>query len=234
MKKILSILFIVLVLISTFSFIASAKDPVSLKLTSEQVYAGDETTLNLYVSANSDISGATIDINYDDKMLEFVSAKEGAILDSKANISIRNIKKDNAYVRFTYLSTSSSIISEGILMSVTFKALESASGETELTISVPHPDDFISIDAENLKYNIVNSKVKILNNIDDNESTTEITEINSENITAEITESITEVDNNKVDIDNKIIVNTVILSALVVGIILIIVGIVIIKKNKKS
>ena len=198
------------------------------------MYAGDEITLNLYVSGNSDISGATIDINYDATKLEFVSAKEGAILDSKANISIRNMKKDSNYVRFTYLSTSSSIISEGILMSVTFKALESASGETDLTISIPHSDDFISIDAEELNYETVNSKVKIIGSDDVIESTTEESLTNVESITEDNVENIIDTENNEDNNRKDIIIYIILVSALFIGIIFIIIGIIMIVKKKKS
>ena len=232
MKKIISILIAVLFVISSFSFVVFAKDPVSLSLTSEQVYAGDEITLNLYVSGNSNISGAVIDISYDKDMLEFVSAKEGAILDPKANISIRNIKNDNNYIRFTYLSTSSSIISEGILMSVTFKALESAIGETKLVISIPNPGDFITKDLENLKYNVVNSEVKILskNNVDES-TTSEIieTSTNVEERTTVITESTTIV--NDVDEDNSDF-DIVLISVICLGLLFLTIAIIFIKKKK--
>lgn len=234
MKKIISILITVLLIISSFSFVVFAIEPVTLSLTSSEVYAGDEITLNLYVSGNSDISGATIDINYDATKLEFVSAKEGAILDSKANISIRNMKKDSNYVRFTYLSTSSSIISEGILMSVTFKALESASGETDLTISIPHPDDFISIDAEELNYETVNSKVKIIGCDDVIESTTEESLTNDESITEDNVENIIDAENNEDNNRKDIIIYIILVSALFIGIIFIIIGIIMIVKKKKS
>ena len=98
MKKILSIIISVLIILLSFSIISFASDTVTLSLQNETVYAGDEFTVNLFISDNSKVSGAVIDINYDKSKLEFVSAKEGAILDTKASISIRNINNDKSYV----------------------------------------------------------------------------------------------------------------------------------------
>ncbi len=229
MKKIISVSMVILFLLSAFMFTVYGQDPVTLKLTSQQVYAGDEITLHLYVSGNSNISCAAIDINYDDKMLEFISAKEGAILDPKANISIRNQNKENSYVRFTYFSTSSSIVSEGILMSVTFKALDNVKGETELKISIPNPDDFISIDLERLPYNVVNSKIDIINDNIVESAEEEIETGTKENTT--IVEEITLSETKDQGSDNSD-VNVFLVSSLVAGIILIAIGIIVIKKKK--
>ena len=131
MKKIISVIISVLIIILSFTISCYANDSVTLSLQNETVYAGDEFTVNLFISDNSKISGAVIDINYDKSKLEFVSAKEGAILDAKANISIRNINKDNSYVRFAYMSNGSSVTSEGILFSVTFKVVEVPAGKID-------------------------------------------------------------------------------------------------------
>ncbi len=230
MKKIMSVIISFILLLSIFSFMTFAEDPVTFTITGEQVYAGDEITLHLYVSGNSNISGATVDINYDDSKLEFVSAKEGAILDPKANISIRNIKKDSSYVRFTYLSGSSSIISEGILMSVTFKTLETAYGDAELKLTIPEPGDLVDSNLTKLSYNVNNSVVTIINDsvIETDESTSEIITDNTTEVVEE--NEISEKNESEVG-DNKL--NIILVSALLIGLILVVIGNIVIKKNKK-
>ncbi len=231
MKKFLSVIISSLLLLSFFSFMSFAEDPVTFTITDEQVYAGDEITLHLYVSGNSNISGATVDINYDDSKLEFISAKEGAILDPKANISIRNINKDSSYVRFTYLSASSSIISEGILMSVTFKALESASGDAELKLTIPEPGDLVDSNLTKLSYNVNNSVVTIIND-SVVEAETSTTELITEN-TTEVVEKSEISDHIENDVVNNNL-NIILISALLIGLIFVIIGIVVFKKNEKS
>lgn len=202
MKKTLSIIISILIVLLSFSTISFATDTVTLSLQNETVYAGDEFTVNLFISDNSKVSGAVVDINYDKSKLEFVSAKEGAILDTKASISIRNINNDNSYVRFAYMANGSCITAEGILFSVTFKVLETAEGKTDLNISIPSPADFVSENIEKIPYSVHNSTITIINDIDNeitSESETEIPESTTDEITETESQITTETDNNPDD-----------------------------------
>ena len=149
----------------------SAKSTVELKVTDATVYAGEEFELKVFISDNSKLSGAVIDLEYDASKLEYVSAEKGAIIDEDAMISIKNTPNN---VRFTYLSPDSAIASEGILFSVKFKALENAEGESSVKITIPSAGDFVSENLEKLPYTVKNSTVKIINNtVVNTESTTE-------------------------------------------------------------
>ncbi len=236
MKRLISIILTFTVLLLSLSCIAFAENSAEISIQDESVYAGDEFTVNVFISDNSQLSGAVIDVNYDDEMLEFVSAKEGGILDTKANISLRHLKNDNSYVRFTYMSASSSILTKGILFSITFKVKETAKDKTELKITVPNAADFVNSNLEKIPYTVDNSEITILNNISIEpsieESTNEsLVEIEStENIQSEtITDEIVE-DNDKKD-GNDILLMIVLL---LIGVALICFGVVLaIKKNKK-
>ena len=91
MKKLISLILAILMLVPLFSISVFAENKVELSLTDETVYAGEEFKLNLFISDNSKMSGAVIDVNYDNTMLEFVSATQGTILDNTANVNIKNI-----------------------------------------------------------------------------------------------------------------------------------------------
>ena len=188
MKKTISILLsLVLLLAGCLTVPVSAKEQVELKINDITVYAGDEFEINLFISDNSRLSGAVIDMNYDSKLLEFVSSSKGAILDDSATISIKDFK-DKSYVRFTYMAPSSSITSEGILFSVKFKALENAVGKTYIKISVPSAGDFVNSDLEKLTFSVDNATVDIINTT--YQSTTESTESEqSETVTSSVTET---------------------------------------------
>ncbi len=238
MKKIISTFLTLTIIILSFSVSVFAQEPVSLSIQNEKVYAGDEFTVNVYISDNSQVSGAVIDINYDKDMLEFISAKEGGILDTKGNISIRNIKNDKSYVRFAYMSGSSSIDTEGILFTVTFKALETAKGKTNLEITIPNPADFVNNNLEKIEYKVENAEISILENISIEttesttaESTTE-EEITSDIIESETIESTTDNadENNNTNGDNS---KTLMIVLLLVGLALICFGIAFIIKKKK-
>lgn len=161
MKKITVLFLSILMIFLT----ASAKDIVELKLTDVTVYAGDEFEVKLYISDNSQLSGAVIDLEYDSDKLEFVSAEKGAIIDANAIVSIKNTSKNEnyKYIRFTYLSPDSAITSDGILLSVKFKAVADAEGNSSINLSIPSAGDFVNFNAEKLPFAIENSTIKIIN-----------------------------------------------------------------------
>ena len=240
MKKVISIIIAVVMMVTMFSVFSYATEKVKLSIKNETVYAGDEFTISLYISDNSKMSGAVIDVSYDEGALEYVSSKSGAILDENANISIKNISGTNSKVRFTYLSPESSVTSYGVLMSITFKALENASGITDLKISIPNPADFVTKDLTNIPYEVVNSEIKIINNSvsENNDETTSETEATSIEETTSETQTQTttektenEKDNNKVQNSNE---DVFIIVMLVAGGLLVVGGIILLAKNKKK
>lgn len=195
----------------------SAKSTVELKVTDATVYAGEEFELKVFISDNSKLSGAVIDLEYDASKLEYVSAEKGAIIDEDAMISIKNTPNN---VRFTYLSPDSTIASEGILFSVKFKALENAEGESSVKITIPSAGDFVSENLEKLPYTVKNSTVKIINNtVVNTESTTESTSVENTDLpsnqddksTAENTTDNNQNNNNDGNGDNvKIVIGLVV------------------------
>lgn len=224
-------------LLSLFSISVFAESKAKLSLTSETVYAGAEFKLNLFISDNSKMSGAVIDINYDKNMLEFVSAEQGAILDKSANVSIKNIDGDKAKVRFTYLAPNSSVTSEGVIMSITFKALANSTGNTDLTITIPNAADFVTQDLENISYEVSNSVVKIINTTyEESEDKSSSTTEDASQSTSEDTQSTAEQENvngDKTQNDDKSD-NTLIIVLLVVGLLFITVGVVMLVQSKKK
>ncbi len=229
MKKLFSIFLAVVLIVSAFSIACFAENPVKLKLNSETdtVYAGDEFVVKLMISDNSKMSGAAIDINYDKTKLEYVSGSFGGILDDSANKSIKNINGDKGKVRFTYLAPSSSITSQGVLVTVRFKALEDASGKTELTVSVPNPGDFVAQDLTRLSYVVENTKINIAASSNETESTSQSeTETPTVESSTQTETSTNPVENNNDDDENMgktIIVMIVAGVAIIVGVTLVII-----------
>ncbi len=237
MKKMISLMLVLFMLMSLFSISVFAENKVKLSLTNETVYAGEEFKLNLFISDNSKMSGAVIDINYDKNMLEFVSAKQGAILDSTANISIKNIDGEKPKVRFTYLAPNSSVTSEGVIMTITFKALENATGNTDLTISIPNAADFVTQDLHNIAYEVTNSVVKIINTTFEEQSDEVLSSTFDDETesTTDDTQSTTEQQSGKNNLqNNEDNDNAVIIVLLVLGLGFIIVGVVMLFRSKKN
>ncbi len=173
MKKLISVFLTAFIFLSVFLTVPTfAKSNVQLELTDATVYAGDEFILKLFISDNSDLSGAVIDLTYDSNLLEFISVDKGTILDESASMNIKNFI-DKSCVRFTYMSPSSSITSAGILLSIKFKALETAVGRTSVNISIPNAGDFVNSELEKISYTVENSNLRIINSAYENEKTTE-------------------------------------------------------------
>ena len=217
----------VLIIVAALSLSVNAMNSVKLKLVSETdaVYSGDEFVVTLNISDNSKMSGAAIDVNYDKSKIEYVSGTYGGILDSSAIMSIKDIAGGKGKVRFTYLSQSSEVTSEGVLVKLKFKALEKASGNTELSISVENPGDFISLDLTRISYTVENAKVKIVNANPVSEENTEETESESESeALIETTESTTvqNKENNDDKSDNTDNTKWVFVAMIVAGIVILI------------
>lgn len=239
MKKSISLVLALFILFSAFSITAFAEVTAKLSLTSETVYAGEEFTLNLFISDNSKMSGAVIDINYDKTMLEYVSAEQGAILDQNANISIKNIDGEKSKVRFTYLAPSSSVTAEGVIVSITFKALSNATGNSDLTVTIPNAGDFVTQDLERISYEVSNSVVKIINTTyveQSEEVSSSTTENVSQSTEIDASQSTTEqeINNNTDNADNDNGDNTIIVVLLVVGLLFVTVGVVMLVQTKKK
>lgn len=158
-KKIFAVILTVLMIIP-FAVVSFAAEPVELSLTNEKVYAGDEFAVNLFISDNSNVSAAAVNISYDKTALQYISSEPGAILDENAFVSVTD---KNSIVRFSYISPNSSITSAGVLVSLRFKALDNASGETKLTISIDNKKDLVTNDIFPIPYKAVNSSVEIIN-----------------------------------------------------------------------
>lgn len=242
MKKIVSIALIVLIFCSVFLTVpVLAKSAVELKLTDVTVYAGDEFEVKLFISDNSQLSGAVIDLQYDASKLEFISGEKGQIIDESAMVSINNTSKNSIYknVRFTYLSPSAAVTSDGILFSVKFKALPDVIGESDIKISIPSAGDFVNGDAEKLAYTIKNAAVKIINTTAQitneaesasDESVTDIVESTNNISESSTTDNNTDNDNNNENDYIKIVIGLLVAgSVIIIGV----VTYLIIKKKKR-
>ena len=236
MKKLLSILLTLLLIISALTISCFANNPVKLTLNSETdtVYAGDEFVVKLMISDNSKMSGAALDVNYDSDKLEYVSGTFGGILDASATKSINNVKGDSAKVRFTYLAPSSSVTSQGVLVSIKFRALDNADGLAKLTITVPNPGDFIAQDLSRLSYTVEDANIKIINVSDETESETEQeSESESQQVETIVPIETTTKPVEEIDEDDKDIEKTIIF-ALALGFVFLLIVVLLSKKPSKK
>ena len=95
----------------------------------QEVFTGASIEVKVNLSENSHACGGKFDLVYDNNMLEFVSAKQGALL-SEATCFINSDIAPNK-IRVSWAGTSK-LLEGGPVLVVTFKALETP-GETSLS-----------------------------------------------------------------------------------------------------
>lgn len=222
MKKLISIILAVFIFITAFMTIpVCAKNPVELKIADVTVYAGDEFQVKVFISDNSKLSGAVVDLEYDADALEFVSGNTGGIVDESSTVSIKNLE-NRSRVRFTYMSGSSSVVSAGVLFTVTFKALKTADGTSDIKLSIPNSKDFIDSNLQPVEYKLVNARVRVINETYSETESTSETEATTESTLASTETTTTEpatVDNtdNESDKDNyKLSIGLIVAGAVII------------------
>lgn len=232
MKRIISVVLTSFILLTTlFTLSAFANNAVELKLNDITVYAGDEFELKLIISDNSQLSGAVIDITYDKNMFEFISAEKGVIIGNGAQVNIKNIAEKSC-VRFTYMDPSSSITSEGVLVTVKFKALDNSMGQSSIGISIPNSGDFVSSSLEKIPFTVKASTVNVINNTSVNDETT------TEDTTVDVTLSETQTTSPTTNESNDAVQDNsenikVVIGIFVTGVVFLIIAAIYFAYNKK-
>ncbi|MCH5170766.1 MAG: hypothetical protein J1F24_05710 [Oscillospiraceae bacterium] len=163
MKKFISVLLVLFML--SFSVLPSfAAKSVELSASDNEVFAGDEFTVDIFISDYSQLKTATLIVQYDEKAVKFINLSVGAIVTagSKA-ITYKNINNvGNSYVQIEYKDSSGALSSAGKFLSLTFVANDTATGETDIKLSVS--GNKISTVTGSVTPEFKNGKVNIINN----------------------------------------------------------------------
>lgn len=163
MKKLISILLALFMLVSAALPSFAAKS-VKFTASDNEVFAGDEFTVDIFISDYSLLKTATLIVEYDSKAMQFLDLNIGAIVTagSKA-VSFKDIKNaDKSYVQIDYKDSSASLSSAGKFLSLTFVANDTAAGKTDIKLSVS--GNKISVASGSLTPEFQNGKINIINN----------------------------------------------------------------------
>lgn len=163
MKKITSILLVLFMF--AFSALPSfAEKSIELSVSDNEVFAGDEFTVDIFISDYSQLKTATLIVEYDEKAVKFINLSVGAIVTagSKA-VTYKNINNaGNSYVQIEYKDSSGSLSSAGKFLSLTFVASDNAVGEIDIKLSAS--GNKISTVTGSVTPELKNGKVNIINN----------------------------------------------------------------------
>ena len=160
LKKFFAVFSALTLILSALCLNAFCAEPVKLSISSATVDPDGDVKIHLYISENSKLGGAVIDVSYNPDILEFTEGAAGELLPADATVSVKNL---GSKIRFAYMAPSSQLTSGGILMTMTFKGV--SSGVSDLKISVPTPGDFVSSDLSRLAYTAQNGKVTVTGNV---------------------------------------------------------------------
>lgn len=163
MKKFTSILLVLFILV--FSALPSfAAKNVEFSASENEVFAGDEFTVDIFISDYSQLKSAVLYVRYDEKAVKFINLSVGAIVTSGSKaVTYKNVNNSgDSYVQIDYKDSSGSLSSAGKLLSLTFVASDNAVGETDIKLSVS--GNKISTVSGSVTPEFNNGKVNIINN----------------------------------------------------------------------
>lgn len=163
MKKLISILLALLMLV--FSAVPSfAAKSVKFTASDSEVFAGDEFTVDIFISDYSRLKSATLIVEYDGKAMQFLDLNIGAIVTagSKA-VSFKDVKNsEKSYIQIDYKDSAASLSSAGKFLSLTFVANDTAIGKTDIKLSVS--GNKISVASGTVTPEFQSGKINIINN----------------------------------------------------------------------
>ena len=132
MKKFLSLILCVMVLISGFSVTGNAVGELSLGASSHQVSRGDTLTVVISISENPGIAALTMDISYDEACLTYISS-EIAMGGGLTTLP----QTGSSPLTFGWMSGTEDSTYTGTFASIMFQVKDTASiGDTNISISV--------------------------------------------------------------------------------------------------
>lgn len=192
-KKITA-LFLAALIIFAFSFNVFAAKTVTFTTYNAEVFAGDEFSVDIFVSDNSLMKTATLIVSYDERQMTFLDLNVGAIAASGSDaVSFKDVKgtSGDSFVQIEYNDPSASLSSAGKLFSLTFAATDSAKGQTNIKLSAKGDKIDTLSGAVTPKFN--NSEINIINNsVSPSSETTPPTEESSSDVSESAQESSTQ------------------------------------------
>lgn len=163
MKKIISVL-LVFVMSAVFALPSFAAKNVKFTVSDSEVFAGDEFTVDIFISDYSKLKSATFLVEYDKNAMQFLDLNVGAIVTAGSNaVSFKDVQNGSkSYIQIDYNDSSASLSSAGKFLSLTFVAGDTAVGEKDVKLSVS--GNKVTVKTGSVTPEFDNGKIKIINN----------------------------------------------------------------------
>lgn len=178
MKKLISIFF-VFVISAVLVLPSFAAQSIKFTVSDSEVFAGDEFTVDIFISDYSQLKSATLLVEYDKNSMQFLDLNVGAIVTAGSNaVSFKDIQNGSkSYIQIDYNDSSASLSSAGKFFSLTFVAGDTAVGEKNIKLSVS--GNKVTAKTGTVTPEFDNGKIKIINNNPVTDSKTEPSSVES-------------------------------------------------------
>lgn len=178
MKKLISIFF-VFVISAVLVLPSFAAQSIKFTVSDSEVFAGDEFTVDIFISDYSQLKSATLLVEYDKNSMQFLDLNVGAIVTAGSNaVSFKDVQNGSkSYIQIDYNDSSASLSSAGKFISLTFVAGDTAVGEKDVKLSVS--GNKVTVKTGTVTPEFKNGKIKIINNNPVTDSKTEPSSVES-------------------------------------------------------
>ena len=156
-KKLFALLLTILMVVSiTVPLIVNAIGDTIFTVSEAQGEIGDNVSVSVSISADSGMAAATIVLNYDNTVLDLVSAVKGAgLTDGIADVMSDEVQ---GTITLTYINMDG-FNGSGSIIDATFNILGTATGIIPLTLEVP---EFLDVNSNTLGFNITQGSVEVI------------------------------------------------------------------------
>lgn len=172
MKKFIS-LFLVFVISTVLALPSFAAKSIKFTVSDSEVFAGDEFTVDIFISDYSQLKSATLLVEYDKNAMQFLDLNVGPIVTAGSDaVSFKDVQNSSkSYIQIDYNDSSASLSTAGKFVSITFVASDTAVGEKDIMLSVSGNKAISKTGTVTPEFD--NGKINIINNNPVNDSTTE-------------------------------------------------------------
>jgi len=205
MKKIFAILISALIVLSSFSIVAFAKDVVHISVDDVVVKSGENIEMPVKISNNNGIWGLVFNIHFDTKAFQVKEVRSTGKVFNKSDIMIGPADFNDGYVRVvvTPADVMNNNTNNGTICTIILEQTEYAVATTYPFTFEYENTDFINVDAQMVPVSSTDGSVSIVG--DSNKPTTTVVNkatVSKENITVGNTVATESVVNGTTAINN--------------------------------
>ena len=167
MKKYISAIIIIMILLINTSVFADADNAFTVYLDNINAKPNEEVEINISLKNNTGILAMLFELNYDSNCLSLIDVKDGGLVDGYV------FGNDYSQIPFKMLWNSASDTNfkdDGVLATLKFKVLNTAPNGTTAVSLTYRPKNVYDVDLNKVDINVINGSINITNDTADTTS----------------------------------------------------------------